>query len=637
MATTAYDITTLPSDLQKQITAGTPNIGDQYNLPAPYGGSIIKISPTGYAQGEGSYQVPTGGAIQFSTQPTTAAANLPKPLPSEGDIYQQKLSQAQGEISGIESYYQNLITQQETAHTGRQAQIDAMVAGGQIAGSAAKMGTTQKEAEYTAQQEQTIRDAQAKAIADIYQNVEANAQSAYQFETGNVEAQNKQIKSDAMDYLSKAAASGVTADMLAKDTELFGKLQQQTGMGAAELELYMNSLVPLKQKSDYLWQDGKAFQFDPKTGQMTPRPDLDTTTTGSSKVMNVGGTLLNLPIDAKGNVVLDPNKTIKDYIFQGTKEGQFKSTIKQIGVDEWGNPIYGEVGGGEVGGEGVAPAGGAKISEPSLYTDFTKNLTAEGKAAFDKLPNDTWKTNVIQLINGEALIDDVAKGMGGAKMAGPLNAAAKQVESSYDPRQNRIRYDFLHAWQMSTGDPYNFRFAANTGIGHLADLKILVDKLQGQSDFMKANQLKQWLAANINTPGIADIVAQMNKTILQLGGEMANIFVRGKADVETMRSQEESINTIQPKNVLNGVINISVQLIGDRASASIGEYKNVMGKMPTEPIIQSDVIIKLLKSGVDINPLLVVIGRQRGFSEDDVNQSIKDNTTESTMNFLYSQ
>ena len=249
---------------------GTP-LGQPVKIRDPITGGLID-NPAYVAGGGGSAAgTPTSPLAETNT-------NTPQPVPQYSDIYSQQLSQAQQEITGIQNYYKDLINKEDTAHQGRQAKIDAMIASGEVAGSAASTATTQAESDLTAKNEAVIRNQQAQAIAGIYQNVETNTQNLLQTETGDVTKQNEQIKSDTMGYLDKAATAGITSSMLKQDAQLWNNLQQQTGFSDYQLQTYLDSNPNNPNKpitSDTYFSDAQGnavlrrVTVDTKTGQKT--------------------------------------------------------------------------------------------------------------------------------------------------------------------------------------------------------------------------------------------------------------------------------------------------------------------------------------------------------------------------------
>lgn len=263
---------------------------------------------------------------------------------------------------------------------------------------------------------------------------------------------------------------------------------------------------------------------------------------------------------------------------------------------------------------GQAAAKGIFVGAQPTYSPNTPEYEAiladksqEAKNLFNGL-DDEKKANVIALLTGEALLSDIAKGMGGAKLATELNAVAQRIDPQYSETVNKQRYSFKLKWNDSNGKAYNVRNGVNTGLQHLARLKELTDQLSTNGDFKKANSLMQWIESNINGPD-AGVVAEFQDTVHLLASEIAKAYKGGVPDQQEVQQQVNSINATQPKNVLTSIINNKVNLMTGLLTSQANEYKNIMGNYPTQ-IVSPDTLETLKHAGVDTGILEQKIEKQ---------------------------
>lgn len=292
---------------------------------------------------------------------------------------------------------------------------------------------------------------------------------------------------------------------------------------------------------------------------------------------------------------------------------------KQTGQDEWGNPKYGWVTPPTIGGTGpaigttpapatgtpgAAPAGGqAPAEQGTLYSEFLKDKTPEVQQIFNSLPDEQAKTGVIGLLQGDVLLSDLAKGgMRGSQVANTLFKYAKQIDPSFSESTNKQRYAFKVKWNDTNGKVNQTIAGVNTALYHLSRLKELTDQLGSNGDFQKANSLKNWIAANVNTPDLADTLGQFRDTVQLLAMEIARAYKGGVPDRNEIEEQVNSINDMKPTNVLNAIINNKVSLITGLLAAQAQQYKKVMGEYPAA-IVNNDTLQALKSAGVDTAPV----------------------------------
>lgn len=283
-------------------------------------------------------------ALPQGYQAAKDATAVKTPEQIQADARTQAMSGVQDRINAVNQVYNAEAENQGAVNRGNMARTNAISAVSGLAGSTAADARTAGSADAGARSLRSIESQRNSAIQSIYGQVDQNAmklsQAALQANNANAEAMIKDVSSSATALIQKIATTvgnnGATWQQFKEaDPELAQSLSKQSGKSDATLELLWNDGLPQAAKSDYVWQSGLAFQYSPTSGQMIRRPELDTTpvSEGASKVMSVGGTLFNFPIDARGNTVIDPNKSINDYIFKGSTQEQFKSSTTKSSAD----------------------------------------------------------------------------------------------------------------------------------------------------------------------------------------------------------------------------------------------------------------------------------------------------------------
>ncbi len=214
--------------------------------PVNPGGAYVGGSATG------DYSIGPGGNLQTQNPQVNSLLNPKEPVTQE-DAYTKLLSQAQNEISSIESSFQPLLQGADIHGKQRQGAVDALIAGGMIAGESGKTAATEGATAATTQEKANILSQMNSMISAVYTKVQENSISLA--ELGQKEAKDaqeyvKKIQSDAMNNLKTLASNPnvpVTAEMLQKaDPNLYNQLKIQSGMSDYQISNYMYSNMDKK-------------------------------------------------------------------------------------------------------------------------------------------------------------------------------------------------------------------------------------------------------------------------------------------------------------------------------------------------------------------------------------------------------
>lgn len=218
-----------------------------------------------------------------------------------------------------------------------------------------------------------------------------------------------------------------------------------------------------------------------------------------------------------------------------------------------------------------------------------------------------------QLVNGDILLSEASSRAGAGSADSErirLNKLALALDPTYSPTKNTQRNTFQTGWNDSNGRAYNTRVAGNTALSHLAELKNWTDRLKN-SDFMRANSIKNALATETNDPAIAAAIQNFDYTAELVAHEIA-AFYKGTASPtdSDVAEQRNKINNMKPNDILNSLINLQTNTMGAKIAEQGEEYKKVMGKHPDSSIIDSDSIVALKAAGVDTSRLENLIAKQ---------------------------
>ena len=211
----------------------------------------------------------------INTNPT-APVLAQTPAQLEQAAYDQLTQQAQGGISAIEGYYNNLLAGEDTTGAERKANATgAALASGEF-GTGTGAGSMETARAATTANKSAITSKLASDVATVIQNVTANAQT---LATAMGTAQDK-IKSDAIASLDTLAATGKSAqDIKDAEPEFYQNLLNQTGYSEYQLAAAIDSNpknpnAPVVKEVPMASSDGtstilKRITFNPKTGQST--------------------------------------------------------------------------------------------------------------------------------------------------------------------------------------------------------------------------------------------------------------------------------------------------------------------------------------------------------------------------------
>jgi len=270
--------------------------------------------------------------------------------------------------------------------------------------------------------------------------------------------------------------------------------------------------------------------------------------------------------------------------------------------------------------EGFSTSSSNKIDalKDPIYSNFASTLTPNGLAEFNKL-NEKDKLNVQQLISGDALSSDIAKGMGGAKYASTLLGLATKVDPTFSENTNKIRYNFQKNWDNPQGKAFLTRTAINTAMGHLAQLK--TDSLAlDNTTLNKYNTIANMIKEETGNPAVTNF----NYTLTVLASEIAAAYKGGTAptDQETEQTRNAISASFSPKQ-LQSVIDQAANLLSSKITSLAQEYKSVKGKFPDEPIVQDYILGELQSAGVDTSKIEKVLNMQT--NNPTSNQTVQSN------------
>lgn len=279
----------------------------------------------------------------------------------------------------------------------------------------------------------------------------------------------------------------------------------------------------------------------------------------------------------------------------------------EIGTDAMGNKKYGvydQTSGSIVEIKNPASSSvGMGMNLPE-YDEFLANRTPQQAEIFNGL-DDTTKSNVLSLINGEVLLGDLAKGMGGAAAAQRYNALAKQVDPTYSETTNKSRVNYLKKWDDPSSSPAKTRIAINTALGHLGEFQSIASNL-GNKGFVPYNKAKNFAQTQLGDPAQVDfsIVATA------LAGELASAYKNGTAPTD--QETEKWYNALSAgwsQGQMSGVTKTTSKLISSKLVAMAEEYKKSMGKYPQQ-IVDQYILDELKAKGVDTTSMEESLKRQ---------------------------
>lgn len=248
-------------------------------------------------------------------------------------------------------------------------------------------------------------------------------------------------------------------------------------------------------------------------------------------------------------------------------------------------------------------------SSTDYYSEFKSTLQPQGSAYFNTL-SDQDKGNVMQVVNGDALSSDIAKGMGGAKYAQTLLQMAQKVDPNYSENTNKIRYAFNQQWSTdSVKGSVGSRNAINTALGHLATLKKESEALPGTPN-LYVNQVGNLVSKNFFGK---ESVTDFTITLDALGSELARVYKGGVPESNEIKEWKQNLAANFSKGQFNGVANTTAELLSSKLTSLRYLYKSTMGKEFNQTLIDPDKRQALIDAG--INPD-VIVKENTGVSQD---------------------
>lgn len=279
-----------------------------------------------------------------------------------------------------------------------------------------------------------------------------------------------------------------------------------------------------------------------------------------------------------------------------------------------------------VGGDQSSGSGSTSSTTAGLKdtTQFMKGLTVDGAQNFAKLSSQD-KSNVMQLINGEALLSDLftSRGTAGSALRQSILQKAQSVDPNFSENTNKIRYDFKKNWDNdAVKGNVGVRTAINTGLGHLADFKTNTDSMDKES-LKSINSVSNWWNMETNNPAI--LKAQTDVTAL--AGEIAKAY--NEDTVSGIEKWTKILGLDFSKGGISSVENEASKLLTSKITSLRYTYKTAMGKENPQSVIDPDKKQALLDAGIDPNSIAnektgedmsVKIGaaRSSGHTDDDI-------------------
>ncbi len=592
--------------------SGTPMVKPPTPTPAP-----VEMPSTALPKGTSQADVDAARTAQYATKTPEQAAE---------DYRTSALKSAADRISNIEGIYSQKLQSELEAQRpasenilGRTKSLSAMMG---LAGSSAAdtraAGAEANVAEITKGITSKVQAEKMNALNAIYNNIDSGAQKMYEAQIETNKTNQKKLLDDmAASGLSNLTAIASHIAPLGKTFDDFknsdggqalNNLMQQTGKTEYELRRAWDASLPdnLKPVEHVTYKDDGSggtimsrVSFNPISKKVTTEdtniPAPVSTFSAGEKPIEVNGMLL----------VKQPDGTYKNMAPSVTKP-----EWKEVGTDEFGNKKFGWVtppaagaSAGKVGAEQKTTGTPTPPAGQEMFTDFLKDKTPAQVQAFNSLPNNIVRTDVMSLVNGDVLISDIAKGIGGAKKAEAYNAYAKQIDPNYSENVNKQRYSFKTKWNDSAGKAYQARLGINNALAHMAKLNELSAQLKN-IDFKKYNSVANMIAENINTPGVADAIAQFQDTVNLLGTEIARAYKGGVPDENEIKQQQNSLNSSRPENIVQSVLNNKAYLMSSAMKNMTSEYKRTMGKNPDEPLVNSNILDEFKGAGLDESILI---------------------------------
>lgn len=237
------------------------------------------------------------------------------------------------------------------------------------------------------------------------------------------------------------------------------------------------------------------------------------------------------------------------------------------------------------------------------FSNFLIGKTAEQVAAFNGLNNND-KSNVYQMINGDALLSDIVstRGVQGTKDRQKLLQIAQAIDPTFSENTNKIRYQFNKDWNSTQSNVGKNKVSINTALGHLADLKKSADEMP-QSTIHALNSVSNVLTKNF---GGDSSVTNFRIALDALAGELASVYKGNGASgtQEEIDSWKNALAESFSKSQFQGAMDTAAHLLSSKITASRYSYKSTMGKEYDQSVIDPDKRNELIAAG--ISPAMIV-------------------------------
>jgi hypothetical protein len=244
-------------------------------------------------------------------------------------------------------------------------------------------------------------------------------------------------------------------------------------------------------------------------------------------------------------------------------------------------------------------------SQPTAqYDDLLVGKTQAQQDYFNNLSPDE-QSLLKQIIQGTALISDVAAGMGGAATRKRLLAEAQQIDPTFSENVNKRRYEFQKSWYNPTAKPFLTRTSINTAMGHAAQAYTDFQAIDNGT-IQKYNSLKNMFSKETGNQNVINF----QYDVTQLASEIAAAYKGGApTDQETQKEFDVLTANMSPAQG-KGVFDRAAKLMSSKVTSMAEEYKGAMGKYPDDPIVQDFALQELQTAGVDITPITNVLKGQ---------------------------
>jgi len=240
------------------------------------------------------------------------------------------------------------------------------------------------------------------------------------------------------------------------------------------------------------------------------------------------------------------------------------------------------------------PSSVSTLDQPSV-NKFLSDKSPTQIAAFNAM-DDVKKSDVMQLVNGDVLLNDLmtSRGVAGSAAKQQLLMEARQVDPTFSENSNKQKYAFQVKWNDPNGKAYLARNSMNTAMEHLAELKGVVDKMEN-SGIQATNKISNIVKNETGNPNVTDF----NYITGVLAAEIASAYKGGSATDQEIETERNNIANYFSGSQLNGVITTAVNLLAGKLASTGDEYKNVMGKFTENLLVHPSTLDNIEKVGID--------------------------------------